>query len=288
MIPFVLIISMSAVAATFAVQSMTADMSQSTVQQEVQDTSTVVRQALPQFQSSYQALVERNGGFAPNVLNRPDGGFRQHFGSFLRLLPATPKEMGWRYGLHPEDGSAWASMNYVCLQGPSVTSGNTLLGLRDALNVAHPGRTFLSDGCAMPGPAANPEQPTALTLYLVYIPPEEPDTQAPPDEGSFEPGQSADSTSPAAGAEPTAPAAGTGEESNGRGPDGNGPPGKDKPEKSKDEDKDKGKDRDKGKDDDKGKGDDKHKGGKGPDGNGPPGQNPWDDSGCKGKSPRCR
>jgi len=128
------------------------------------------------IEQAYDVATRATGGYPPLVLTGSDGGFAAGLLPYLRFTPPTPNGYRWSYGIHANDESAWAGLNYVCLSPIAGTAGASesfVHGLISAEANFSPSQFFVSNSCGVTQNWAvgsqNPVQ-LSITFYLAYTP----------------------------------------------------------------------------------------------------------------------
>lgn len=137
------------------------------------DQEQLVRSSLVQIDTAYSLVTRLNNGEPPVPLAAPDGGLMSNFGSYLKLAPAAPRGFQWAYGQHADDGSAYAGLNYFCMNSNSQLDEASVRGILRAKSLYGANQAFFASTC---GATANTiglkDKPSggALTFYVVYTP----------------------------------------------------------------------------------------------------------------------
>lgn len=125
------------------------------------------------LEEAYYYATKANGGVAPAPTTAVDGGLMANFGALLTFAPAPLPGFTWSYGQHPNDGSAYANMDYFCMQPLTNANGNryALLSAKQAGAAFSSSQYLLAGSC---GAVANAASATPaqlfLTLYVAYNP----------------------------------------------------------------------------------------------------------------------
>lgn len=137
------------------------------------DVNQVLRTSLPRIDAAYKEAARRNAGIPPAVTGEADGGFVSGFQDVLGILPAAPRDFSWSYHQHPNDGSAWANLHYVCLTSSTDSQRDSWAGARAARPVFSSQQYIVSASCgdtvSNPEPADYPA-PLAITFFVTYVP----------------------------------------------------------------------------------------------------------------------
>lgn len=137
------------------------------------DVNEVLRASLPRLDAAYKEAARQNAGVPPAVTADSDGGFVANFQDLLGVLPAAPQTFTWSYHQHPNDGSVWANLHYVCLTSNEQSERDAWAGARAARPVFSSQQYIVSSTCGStvsdPEPAAYPAQ-LAITFFVTYVP----------------------------------------------------------------------------------------------------------------------
>lgn len=140
------------------------------------DTEQLMRSSMSRLESVYDVAVRAANGMAPSVTLEADGGLSTNFLSFLTFTPAAPPGHTWVYGVHANDGSRYANLNYFCLQPTAGYSGTTegvYRGIERARSLYSQDQVFLSDRCDATADWSRPTTfpvPMHVTLFVAYTP----------------------------------------------------------------------------------------------------------------------
>ena len=132
-----------------------------------------VRTSLIRLEQAYDIATRGANGVPPAVEATPDGGFDAIFRPIMQLLPGSPGETSWVYGLN-ETAGLYSGKNYFCLK-TTGTGGDEALwrGINRARATFSAEQAFLNADCgagaSVPLPSSYPT-PLALTFYVAYVP----------------------------------------------------------------------------------------------------------------------
>ena len=102
-----------------------------------------------------------------------DGGLASNFSSVFSFIPPALPGYSWIYGQHPNDGSSYANMYYVCMQPGAAADGNTeaLPSVLQAAPNFSQGQYIYNTSCgATTNTTSLSSSQMHLTLYLTYNP----------------------------------------------------------------------------------------------------------------------
>jgi hypothetical protein len=137
------------------------------------DVEKVVRGSVPLLESAYIMATRAADGVPPVVTIEADGGLATNFMGLLRFTPAAPSNYTWVYGIHANDGTRYANLNYFCMQWSSNTGlvGGLSAGLERAQSVFSADQFFIGPTCgAITNTAETTGAPSTVTYYVAYAP----------------------------------------------------------------------------------------------------------------------
>ena len=135
------------------------------------DTQEVVHRSLLTMEQAYNVAARANNGTPPPVLpTQADGGFVTQFQPVIQLLPPTPPNFRWRYGLNSA-----LNLNWFCLENlePGGANEGAWRGVNRARSIFSPQQFVVSGSCGSsvsdPAPSSYPA-PLTITYYVAYVP----------------------------------------------------------------------------------------------------------------------